>query len=232
MNTVPSGAPKTPTFSFDLPSVSRGFTEGSQTAFAMAEQEARRFSHHHIGTEHLLVGLARQDSGIAACVLAGFDIDFRRLRIEVTNLIQLEPADQLPVRYPITLRLRRAIESSATEAEELGHQYIGTEHLLLGLVNDPDSMACQVLMNCGVKPEEIRGEVHFILDSTRAKSHKIADLCWDISQLKGWTPCEVWEKAEKTTSILALSDPFEALVFIYESARVVARLQQTNQQQV
>jgi ATP-dependent Clp protease ATP-binding subunit ClpC len=127
----------------------------------LANQEAQRFNHEYIGTEHILLGLVKEGSGVAANVLKNLDIDLRKIRLEVEKIVQHGPGGEQVVmgRLPHTPRAKKVIDYSVEEARNLNHNYIGTEHLLLGLLREQEGVAAQVLMNLGLKLEDVREEV-------------------------------------------------------------------------
>jgi ATP-dependent Clp protease ATP-binding subunit ClpC len=125
----------------------------------LANQEAQRFNHEYIGTEHILLGLVKEGSGVAANVLKNLDIDLRKIRLEVEKIVQSGPDMVTMGKLPQTPRAKKVIEYSIEEARNLGHNYVGTEHLLLGLLREQEGVAAQVLMNLGLKLEDVREEV-------------------------------------------------------------------------
>src|SRR5437016_4863360 len=125
----------------------------------LANQEAQRFNNEYIGTEHILLGLVKEGSGVAANVLKNLDIDLRKVRLEVEKLVKSGPDMVTMGKLPQTPRAKKVIEYAIEEARNLGHNYVGTEHLLLGLLREKDGVAAQVLMNLGLKLEEVREEV-------------------------------------------------------------------------
>jgi ATP-dependent Clp protease ATP-binding subunit ClpC len=125
----------------------------------LANQEAQRFNHEYIGTEHLLLGLIKEGSGVAANVLKNLDIDLRKIRHEVEKLVRSGPDLVTMGRLPQTPRAKKVIEYSMEEARNLNHNYVGTEHLLLGLLREQEGVAAQVLMNLGLRLDEVRREV-------------------------------------------------------------------------
>ena len=138
------------------------FTDRARKVMQLANQEAQRFNHEYIGTEHILLGLVKEGSGVAANVLKNLDIDLRKIRLEVEKIVQSGPdmaAVVLLGRRPLTARVKKAIEYSIEEARNLNHNYVGTEHLLLGLLREQEGVAAQVLMNLGLKLEDVREEV-------------------------------------------------------------------------
>ncbi|HVT83524.1 MAG TPA: ATP-dependent Clp protease ATP-binding subunit [Phycisphaerae bacterium] len=135
------------------------FTDRARKVMALANQEAQRFNHEYIGTEHILLGLVKEGSGVGATVLKNLDIDLRKVRLEVEKLVKSGPDMVTMGKLPQTPRAKKVIEYAIEEARNLGHNYVGTEHLLLGLLREKDGVAAQVLMNLGLKLEEVREEV-------------------------------------------------------------------------
>ena len=125
----------------------------------LANQEAQRFNHEYIGTEHILLGLVKEGSGVAANVLKNLDADLRKIRLEVEKIVQSGPDMVTMGKLPQTPRAKKVIEYAMEEARNLNHNYVGTEHLLLGLLREQEGVAAQVLMNLGLKLEDVREEV-------------------------------------------------------------------------
>jgi len=126
---------------------------------ALANQEAQRFNHEYIGTEHMLLGLVKEGSGVGANVLRNLGVDLPKVRMEIEKLVKPGPDMVTMGKLPQTPRAKKVIEYSIEEARNLNHNYVGTEHLLLGLLREHDGVAAQVLMNLGLKLEEVREEV-------------------------------------------------------------------------
>ena len=135
------------------------FTDRARKVMALANQEAQRFNHEYIGTEHILLGLVKEGSGVGANVLKNLDVDLRKVRLEVEKLVKSGPEMVTMGKLPQTPRAKKVIEYAIEEARTLNHNYVGTEHLLLGLLREHDGVAAQVLMNLGLKLEEVREEV-------------------------------------------------------------------------
>src|ERR1700710_2022439 len=135
------------------------FTDRARKVMALAKQEAQRFNHEYIGTEHILLGLVKEGSGVGANVLKNLDVDLRKVRLEVEKLVKSGPEMVTMGKLPQTPRAKKVIEYAIEEARNLNHNYVGTEHLLLGLLREHDGVAAQVLMNLGLKLEEVREEV-------------------------------------------------------------------------
>ena len=139
------------------------FTDRARKVMQLANQEAQRFNHEYIGTEHILLGLIKEGSGVAANVLKNLDVDLRKIRLEVEKLVQSGPDMVTMGKLPQTPRAKKVIEYSMEEARNLDHNYVGTEHILLGLLREQEGVAAQVLMNLGLKLEEVREEVLSLL---------------------------------------------------------------------
>jgi ATP-dependent Clp protease ATP-binding subunit ClpC len=135
------------------------FTDRARKVMQLANQEAQRFNHEYIGTEHILLGLVKEGTGVAANVLKNLDIDLRKIRLEVEKIVQAGPDMVTMGKLPQTPRAKKVIEYSIEEARQLNHNYVGTEHLLLGLLREQEGVAAQVLMNLGLKLEDVREEV-------------------------------------------------------------------------
>jgi len=138
------------------------FTERAQKVIAYAQEEARRLNHNVVGTEHLLLGLIREGEGVAARALMNLGVDLQKVREQVENLIGVGPfAIQGPIGY--TPRAKRVLELALDESRRLKHNYVGTEHILLGLIREGEGVAAQVLANLGVSLDRARNEVLSLL---------------------------------------------------------------------
>ena len=135
------------------------FTDRAKKVMNLARQEAQRFNHEYLGTEHVLLGLVQEGSGVAANVLKNMGVDLSRIRAEVEKLVKSGPSMVTMGQLPFTPRAKKVLELSMEEAHNLGHNYIGTEHLLLGLIKENEGIAAKVLTNLGVKLEDVREEV-------------------------------------------------------------------------
>jgi ATP-dependent Clp protease ATP-binding subunit ClpC len=135
------------------------FTDRARKVMALANQEAQRFNHEYIGTEHILLGLVKEGSGVGATVLKNLDVDIKKLRLEVEKLVKSGPDMVTMGKLPHTPRAKKVIEYAIEEARSLNHNYVGTEHLLLGLLRESEGIAAQVLMNLGLRLEDVRQEV-------------------------------------------------------------------------
>ena len=142
------------------------FTERARKVILLAKEEAKRFNHDYIGTEHILLGLIREGEGVAAAVLASVGMNPDKIRMEIEKLVQPGPATIISGDIPFTPKAKRVIELAMDEARGLGHNYIGTEHLLLGLIREGEGVASQVLMNLGLDLDKVRMEVMNLLGSS------------------------------------------------------------------
>ena len=135
------------------------FTDRARKVMSFARQEAERFNHDYIGTEHVLLGLVKEGSGVAANVLENLDVDLEKVRLEVEKLVKPAPDVVTMGQLPFTPRAKKVLEFAIDEARALDHNYVGTEHLLLGLLREQEGLAAQVLVNLGLKLEDVRNEV-------------------------------------------------------------------------
>jgi ATP-dependent Clp protease ATP-binding subunit ClpC len=135
------------------------FTDRARKVMQLANQEAQRFNHEYVGTEHILLGLVKESSGVAARILANLDIDLRKIRLEVEKIVHSGEAMVTMGKLPITPRAKRVLDLAIEEARTLTHNFVGTEHLLLGLTREQEGVAAQVLLNLGVTVENVRAQV-------------------------------------------------------------------------
>jgi len=151
------------------------FTDRARKVMALANQEAQRFNHEYVGTEHVLLGLVKEGQGVAANVLHNLSVDLKKIRLEVEKIVKSGPAMVTMGKLPQTPRAKKVIEFAIEEARNLGHNYVGTEHLLLGLLREHDGVAAQVLMNLGLKLDEVRAEVLNILGASMEAEGGLAE---------------------------------------------------------
>jgi hypothetical protein len=135
------------------------FTDRARKVMHLANQEAMRFKHEYVGTEHILLGLVREGSGVAASVFKNFNIDPRRIRLELEMIMRSGPDIVATDPLPQSPRAKQVIERAIEEASNLHHHHVGTEHLVLGLLREPEGMAAQVLTKLSVTAERVRQEV-------------------------------------------------------------------------
>lgn len=144
------------------------FTERAQKVLALAQEEAVRLGHNNIGTEHILLGLIREGEGIAAKALVALGLSLEKIQDEVESLIGRGQEQPSSIAY--TPRAKKVIELSMDEARKLGHTYVGTEHILLGLIREGEGVAARVLNNLGVSLNKARQQVLQLLGSSEAVS--------------------------------------------------------------
>jgi len=135
------------------------FTDRARKAMQLAVQETIRFNHEYIGTEHILLGLIKEGCGTAVDVLKNLHVDLWKIRPEVEKHVLSGPGMATTGKVPQTPRAKKVIEYSMEEARNLNHSYVGTEHILLGLVREQEGVAAQVLFNLGLKLDAVREEV-------------------------------------------------------------------------
>ncbi|MGB2879506.1 MAG: ATP-dependent Clp protease ATP-binding subunit [Candidatus Omnitrophota bacterium] len=142
------------------------FTERARKVILLAKEAAKRFNHDYIGTEHLLLGLVKEGEGVAAAVLTSLGLEFESIRQETERLVQPGAGAPIGGDIPFTPRAKKVIELAMDEARNLGHNYIGTEHILLGLIREGEGVASQVLINMGLDLKTVRDEVLNLLGSS------------------------------------------------------------------
>lgn len=187
------------------------FTDRARKVMSLANQEAQRFNHEYIGTEHILLGLIKEGAGVAAYVLKNLDVDLRKVRLEVEKLVQSGPDMVTMGKLPQTPRAKKVIEYSMIEARNLKHNYVGTEHILLGLLREQEGVAGQVLTNLGVDTDEVRSELLNLLGHGIDGVNRIAlmsdsiEIKTDVPSIiefptipKGPVSCEVYVQCPPT----------------------------------
>jgi ATP-dependent Clp protease ATP-binding subunit ClpA len=152
------------------------FTDRARVVMALARKEAQRFNHDFIGTEHILLGLIGEGRGVAAHVLKNLGVEIDQIRREIEKNVQSGPPVVTMGQLPFTPRAKKVLELSMEEANELGHNYLGTEHLLLGLLRENDGVAARVLLDLGLKLEEVRNEVLDLLGAESGNARRVAAL--------------------------------------------------------
>ena len=145
------------------------FTERARRVLTLAQEEAHRFNHNYIGTEHILLGLVREGDGVAAKVLSNLGVELNKVRSAVEFIIGRGDRTVLG-EIGLTPRAKKVIELAVDEARRLGHSYIGTEHLLLGLVREGEGIAAGVLESLGVNIERVRAETSRILSQSQPQA--------------------------------------------------------------
>ncbi len=142
------------------------FTERARKVILLAKEEAKRFNHDYIGTEHILLGLVREGEGVAAAVLASMGLSPDKISLEVEKFVQPGPSTIISGDIPFTPKAKKVIELAMDEARNLGHNYIGTEHLLLGLIREGEGVASQVLISLSLDLDKVRMAIMGLLGSS------------------------------------------------------------------
>src|ERR1700690_4427403 len=136
------------------------FTERVRKVLAMAREEAARLHHEYVGTEHILLGLIREGEGVAAAVLSNLNVDLEEIQQKIEDSVKKgKAAAAAGPDLPYTSRAKKVLELAMSEARELNHSYVGTEHLLLGLLREEKSGAAQALVRSGVRLDRTRSAV-------------------------------------------------------------------------
>ena len=134
---------------------------------ALAKQDAQRFGYDQIGTEHIFLGFLKEGSGVGTNVLRSLDVDLSKVLLEVEKLVKSGAGRVASSRMPYAPRSKKAIRCAIEEARGLQHDYVGTEHLLLGLLREQDGLAAQILVNLGLELEDVRQGVFDLLSPSR-----------------------------------------------------------------
>ncbi len=143
------------------------FTDQVRLLLTTAREESRRLGHEYVGTEHLLLGMLSCDDAVAVAVLRKLDVDLDGLRAGIVAALKPGTADAPAADLPYTSRAKKVLELATVEARELGHGYVGTEHLLLGLVREDQAIAAQVLKSHGLTLEGLRPPILELLATGR-----------------------------------------------------------------
>src|ERR1700757_4649258 len=157
------------------------FTPRAQQVLALAHKEAERFKHNYVGTEHLLLGLIKLGQGVAVNVLQRLGLDLERARMEVEKHVESHPETKMIGDIPYTPRVKKVLALAAKEAKALNHSYVGTEHILLGLLREGEGVAARVLKSLEVDPARTRNEIlkeldpNFTPPESEAESSQVGD---------------------------------------------------------
>lgn len=151
------------------------FTDRARKIMQLANQEAQRFNHEFIGTEHIILGMVKEGTGVAAHVFKERGIDLRKIRLEVEKAIRPGPDMVTMGKLPQTPRAKKVVEYAMEEARNLNHNYVGDEHILIGLLREHDGIASQVLLSLGVTVENARIDVLDLLGLPQKMTVKGSD---------------------------------------------------------
>ncbi|GAB1420474.1 ATP-dependent Clp protease ATP-binding subunit [Anaerolineales bacterium] len=152
-----------------MPNKMERFTQRARRVLSLAQEEAEKLQHSQIGTEHLLLGLMREDGGVAGRVLRDLGLDIRRVEELVVRLVD-KVEDASTGQLELSAGTKKVLELAVDEARRMGHHYIGTEHLLLGLVRQQDGIAIEILKRLGISPEEVRRQTRRVLQDSPVQS--------------------------------------------------------------
>jgi ATP-dependent Clp protease ATP-binding subunit ClpA len=176
------------------------FTDRARRVVVLAQEEARILNHNYIGTEHILLGLLREGEGVAAKALESLGISLETVRQQVEEIIgqgQQAPSGHIP----FTPRAKKVLELSLREALQLGHNYIGTEHILLGLIHEGHGVAAQVLVRLGAGLDRVRQQVVELVNAEEGKSETS----------RPFPPPRAWERSEVLRTLRVISSRLEAI---------------------
>src|ERR687892_1639129 len=148
------------------------FNDRAKRVLALSQDEAIRFNHNYIGTEHLLLGLVREGEGVAARVLDSLGVELSKVRTAVEFIIGRGDSTTSPSEITLSPRTKKVIELAIDEARKLGHSHVGTEHLLLGLVREGEGIASGVLESLGVSLDKVRSQVIYVLNQSQSYSQQ------------------------------------------------------------
>jgi ATP-dependent Clp protease ATP-binding subunit ClpC len=195
------------------------FTERVRKTMQLANQEAQRVNHEYVGTEHILIGLIKEGSGMAANVLMNLGISLAKVRKRVEDVVQPGPDNVTMGRLPQTPRAKRAVEFAIEEARGMNHNYVGTEHLLLGLLREEEGLASRVLVEFGVRLDEVRQEVLCLMGQAMPKAkherkeekyasvvERIKEICCDEIYRDTLTARETFERIAQAVKVFNESE--------------------------
>ena len=177
------------------------FTPRAQQVLALARKEADRFNHNFVGTEHLLLGLIKLGQGVAVNVLQKMGLDLETVRLEVEKQVGTGPDQKQVGNIPYTPRVKKVLNLASKEAKQLQHTYVGTEHILLGLLREGDGVAARVLKNLDIDIEQTRQEILKELDPNFAMSDEEME---EEEEGEETAPTKGGKKGNKTPALRAL----------------------------
>jgi ATP-dependent Clp protease ATP-binding subunit ClpC len=163
------------------------FTERARQVVVLAQDEARALGHNYIGTEHILLGLLREEEGLAARVLESLDVTVEEVRAQVKRLVGEGDEEIVTGQIPFTPRAKKVLELALREALSLKHSYIGPEHILLGVVRENDGVAARILLDFGADAETVRNEIMRVLSGPREPGQMHGGPVQGPAGQSGWT---------------------------------------------
>jgi ATP-dependent Clp protease ATP-binding subunit ClpC len=163
------------------------FTEIARQVVVLAQDEARALGHNYIGTEHILLGLLREEEGLAARVLESLDVTVEEVRAQVKRLVGEGGEEIVTGQIPFTPRAKKVLELALREALSLKHSYIGPEHILLGVVRENDGVAARILLDLGADAETVRNEIMRVLSGPGEPGRMYGGPVQGPAGQSGWT---------------------------------------------
>lgn len=201
------------------------FTPRAQQVLALARKEADRFNHNYVGTEHLLLGLIKLGQGVAVNVLTKLGLDLETVRMQVEQQVGSGPETKMVGNIPYTPRVKKVLALASKEAKALNHSYVGTEHILLGLLREGDGVAAQVLRNLDVNLDKARSEILKELDPNFTSAAEEEEDGEPVSA-GGNTPASEKKKSEKTPALKAFGRDLTELAQKNEMDPVIGRAEE------
>ncbi|MDP1587330.1 MAG: ATP-dependent Clp protease ATP-binding subunit, partial [Prosthecobacter sp.] len=199
------------------------FTPRAQQVLALARKEADRFNHNYVGTEHLLLGLIKLGQGVAVNVLTKLGLDLETVRMQVEQQVGSGPETKMVGNIPYTPRVKKVLALASKEAKALNHSYVGTEHILLGLLREGEGVAAQVLRNLEVNLDKARSEILKELDPNFTSQSEEEDDDSEPVSPSGNTPASDKKKNEKTPALKAFGRDLTELAQKDEMDPVIGR---------
>ncbi|MBK8095161.1 MAG: ATP-dependent Clp protease ATP-binding subunit [Verrucomicrobiaceae bacterium] len=204
------------------------FTPRAQQVLALARKEADRFNHNYVGTEHLLLGLIKLGQGVAVNVLTKLKLDLETVRLQVEQQVGSGPETKMVGNIPYTPRVKKVLALASKEAKALNHSYVGTEHILLGLLREGDGVAAQVLKNLEVNLDKARSEILRELDPnfTNTKQDEDDEDEGKQAVTPGGAPTEKKSKGDKTPALKAFGRDLTEIAQKGEMDPVIGRTEE------
>ncbi|MCX6853051.1 MAG: ATP-dependent Clp protease ATP-binding subunit, partial [Verrucomicrobia bacterium] len=199
------------------------FTPRAQQVLALARKEADRFNHNYVGTEHLLLGLIKLGQGVAVNVLTKLGLDLETVRMQVEQQVGSGPETKMVGNIPYTPRVKKVLALASKEAKALNHSYVGTEHILLGLLREGEGVAAQVLRNLDVNLDKARSEILKELDPNFSSQNEEEEEESEPVNPTGNTPSGDKKKNEKTPALKAFGRDLTELAIKGEMDPVIGR---------
>jgi len=172
------------------------YTDRARKVMSLARMEAQRLNQEAIGTEHILLGLVKEGSGVAARALLNLEIDFKKVVDEIERMLQSEPRKAVAGQIPFTPRAKKVLEFAHEEALAMNHDYIGTEHLLLGLIREEEGVAARVLLNLNIKLQAVRDEIMGILSGGLPQTEEEVEAAERAAAKHGQPPTRIGAKSK------------------------------------